>query len=59
VASRPAEVRWAADAIEGSELVVLAIPLTNSRPSDASLVADKPVIDTMNYSPPGRPAPLS
>jgi len=47
-----AEPRWAADAIEGSDIVVLAIPLHTFATFDPALVADKLVVDTMNYWPP-------
>jgi 8-hydroxy-5-deazaflavin:NADPH oxidoreductase len=47
-----AEPRWAADAVEGSDVVVLAIPVHRFAAFDAALVADKLVIDTMNYWPP-------
>jgi predicted dinucleotide-binding enzyme len=47
-----AEPRWAADAVEGSDIVVLAIPLHKFASFDADLVAGKLVVDTMNYWPP-------
>jgi predicted dinucleotide-binding enzyme len=47
-----AEPRWAADAVEGSDLVVLAIPLYKFATFDVSLVAGKVVVDAMNYWPP-------
>jgi predicted dinucleotide-binding enzyme len=47
-----AEPRWAADAVADSDVVVLAIPLHKFAAFDASLVAGKLVIDTMNYWPP-------
>jgi hypothetical protein len=47
-----AEPRWAADAVEGSDVVVLAIPVHKFATFDSALVADKLVIDTMNYWPP-------
>lgn len=47
-----AEPRWAADAVEGSDIVVLAIPIHKFATFDAGLVADKLVIDAMNYWPP-------
>ncbi|MFD9667888.1 NADPH-dependent F420 reductase [Rhodococcus sp. NPDC059968] len=47
-----AEPRWAADAVEGSDLVVLAIPLHKFAAFDPGVVADKLVVDTMNYWPP-------
>jgi len=46
-----AEPRWAADAVEKSDLVVLAIPLHKFPTFDPSLVADKIVVDAMNYWP--------
>jgi len=45
------EPRWAADAVEGVDLVVLAIPLHNFANLDPALVAGKLVIDAMNYWP--------
>jgi predicted dinucleotide-binding enzyme len=47
-----AEPRWAADAVEDADLVVLAIPLHKFGTFDAAVVADKLVVDTMNYWPP-------
>ena len=47
-----AEPRWAADAVEDSDIAVLAIPLHRFAAFDASVVADKVVVDTMNYWPP-------
>ena len=47
-----AEPRWAADAVEESDIVVLAIPLHKFATFDPSLVADKIVVDAMNYWPP-------
>ena len=44
--------RWAADAVEGSDMVVLAIPLHRFAALDPALVADKLVVDMMNYWPP-------
>ncbi|MDX6371537.1 MAG: 8-hydroxy-5-deazaflavin:NADPH oxidoreductase [Nocardioidaceae bacterium] len=44
-----AEPRWAADAVERSDIVVLAIPLHRLATFDASLVAGKIVVDAMNY----------
>jgi 8-hydroxy-5-deazaflavin:NADPH oxidoreductase len=47
-----AEPRWAADAVDDSDIVVLAIPLHKFATFDAGLVADKLVVDAMNYWPP-------
>jgi predicted dinucleotide-binding enzyme len=47
-----AEPRWAADAIKDADIVVLAIPLHKFAVFDSALVADKLVVDTMNYWPP-------
>jgi len=47
-----AEPRWAADAVEDADIVVLAIPLHKFAAFDPALVADKLVVDTMNYWPP-------
>ena len=47
-----AEPRWAADAVQRSDIVVLAIPLHRFATFDASLVAGKIVVDAMNYWPP-------
>jgi 8-hydroxy-5-deazaflavin:NADPH oxidoreductase len=47
-----AEPGWAADAVEKSDIVVLAIPLHKFATFDPSLVADKIVVDAMNYWPP-------
>jgi predicted dinucleotide-binding enzyme len=47
-----AEPRWAADAVSDADIVVLAIPLHKFASFDPSLVADKLVVDTMNYWPP-------
>jgi predicted dinucleotide-binding enzyme len=47
-----AEPRWAAEAVEDSEIVLLAIPLHKFATFDPALVADKLVVDTMNYWPP-------
>jgi hypothetical protein len=46
-----AEPRWAADAVQGADLVVLGIPLHNFANLDPALVAGKLVIDAMNYWP--------
>jgi predicted dinucleotide-binding enzyme len=47
-----AEPRWAADAVEDADIVVLAIPLHKFATFDPALVAGKLVVDTMNYWPP-------
>jgi len=47
-----AEPRWAADAVEDADLVVLAIPLHKFATFDPASVAGKLVVDTMNYWPP-------
>jgi predicted dinucleotide-binding enzyme len=47
-----AEPRWATDAVQMSDIVVLAIPLHKFATFDPSLVADKIVVDAMNYWPP-------
>ena len=47
-----AEPRWAADAVEDSDIVVLAIPLHKFAAFDPGLVAGKLVVDAMNYWPP-------
>jgi 8-hydroxy-5-deazaflavin:NADPH oxidoreductase len=47
-----AEPRWAADAVKDADIVVLAIPLHKFASFDPALVADKLVVDTMNYWPP-------
>jgi 8-hydroxy-5-deazaflavin:NADPH oxidoreductase len=47
-----AEPRWAADAIENSDIVVLSIPLHKFASFDPASVADKLVVDAMNYWPP-------
>jgi predicted dinucleotide-binding enzyme len=46
-----AEPRWATDAVAGSDIVVLAIPLHRFAAFDPGLVAGKLVIDAMNYWP--------
>jgi len=47
-----AEPRWAADAVAGADVVVLAIPIHRFAAFDPDLVAGKLVVDTMNYWPP-------
>ncbi|MDX6256420.1 MAG: 8-hydroxy-5-deazaflavin:NADPH oxidoreductase [Frankiales bacterium] len=47
-----AEPRWAAEAVEESDIVVLATPLHKITTLDPALVADRIVVDAMNYWPP-------
>jgi predicted dinucleotide-binding enzyme len=47
-----AEPRWAVDAVEESDIVVLAIPLHKFDAFDPDVVAGKLVVDAMNYWPP-------
>jgi 8-hydroxy-5-deazaflavin:NADPH oxidoreductase len=47
-----AEPRWAADAVQDADIVVLAIPLHKFAAFDPAVVADKIVVDAMNYWPP-------
>ena len=47
-----AEPRWAADAANDADIVVLAIPLHKFAAFDPAVVAGKLVVDTMNYWPP-------
>lgn len=46
-----AEARWASDAVEDADIVVLAIPLHTFVSFDPGLVAGKLVVDAMNYWP--------
>jgi predicted dinucleotide-binding enzyme len=47
-----AEPRWATDAVDVSDVVVLAIPAHKFSAFDSGLVAGKLVVDAMNYWPP-------
>ena len=47
-----AEPRWASDAVDDADIVVLAIPLHKFATFDPALVAGKLVVDAMNYWPP-------
>jgi predicted dinucleotide-binding enzyme len=47
-----AEPRWAADAVDDADIVVLAIPVHRFAAFDPDLVAGKLVVDIMNYWPP-------
>jgi 8-hydroxy-5-deazaflavin:NADPH oxidoreductase len=47
-----AEPRWASDAVEDADIVVLAIPLHKFATFDPALVRGKIVVDAMNYWPP-------
>jgi hypothetical protein len=47
-----AQPRWAADAIDGADIVVLAMPLHRFLRIDANDLSGKLVIDAMNYWPP-------
>jgi predicted dinucleotide-binding enzyme len=47
-----AKPRWAADAAEEADIVVMAIPLHKFATLDPAVVAGKLVVDTMNYWPP-------
>lgn len=46
-----AEPRWAADAARDADIVVLAFPLHKFASFDPALVADRLVVDAMNYMP--------
>lgn len=47
-----AQPRWATEAVADADLVVLSIPIHRFADLDPALVADKVVVDTMNYWPP-------
>jgi predicted dinucleotide-binding enzyme len=47
-----AEPRWAADAVDDADVVVLAIPAHRFAGFDPALVTGKVVVDAMNYWPP-------
>jgi predicted dinucleotide-binding enzyme len=47
-----AEPRWAAEAVEDADIVVLAMPIHKFASLNPSLVSGKLVIDAMNYWPP-------
>ncbi|MBF9134373.1 NAD(P)-binding domain-containing protein [Plantactinospora sp. S1510] len=47
-----AEPRWAADAVADADIVMLAVPLHRFTSVDPGLVADRLVVDMMNYWPP-------
>jgi predicted dinucleotide-binding enzyme len=47
-----ADPRWAADAAQQADIVVLAIPLHKFATLDPALVTGKVVVDAMNYWPP-------
>jgi predicted dinucleotide-binding enzyme len=47
-----AQPRWAGDAVQDADIVVLAIPLHKFPTFDPAMVAGKLVVDTMNYWPP-------
>jgi 8-hydroxy-5-deazaflavin:NADPH oxidoreductase len=46
-----AEPRWAADAVGGADLVVMAIPLHKFADFEPAVLAGKLVVDAMNYWP--------
>jgi predicted dinucleotide-binding enzyme len=45
------EARWAAEAIEDSDIVVLAIPIHKLTTLDPEVIGDRIVVDAMNYLP--------
>jgi 8-hydroxy-5-deazaflavin:NADPH oxidoreductase len=47
-----AEPRWASDAVDDSDVVVLAIPIHKFASFESESVAGKLVVDAMNYWPP-------
>lgn len=47
-----AEPRWAAEAVDDADIVVLAIPLHKLAAFDSALVVGKLVVDAMNHWPP-------
>jgi predicted dinucleotide-binding enzyme len=47
-----AEPKWAADAVDDSDVVVMAIPIHKFPTFDSAMVAGKVVVDAMNYWPP-------
>jgi predicted dinucleotide-binding enzyme len=47
-----AEPRWAADAVDAADVVVLAIPVHRFVAFDSALVDGRIVVDVMNYWPP-------
>jgi hypothetical protein len=47
-----AEPRWATEAVEDADIVVLSIPVHRFATLDPALVAGKLVVDSMNYWPP-------
>ena len=47
-----AEPRWAAEAVAGADVVILAIPIHRFAAFDPTLVDGKLVVDVMNYWPP-------
>jgi 8-hydroxy-5-deazaflavin:NADPH oxidoreductase len=47
-----AQPRWASDAVNEADIVILAIPLHRFAAFDSTVVAGKLVVDAMNYWPP-------